>query len=208
MTTASKGLATALARASSGAVLTLAELSADDLMASLSDEQKAGLSASLPASNPPAASASEDGDEDDVGGDTDATCSKCKEPMKDGKCAKCEASASAEASDPVAAARAEERSRYTTVMASEHYQGREQLAQSMLANDKLSASEIVSMLATAPKTTASASEGDAGAGAVLEAIRSSNAALESSASNIPAQAANHGWGDIHAELRERRSGTR
>ena len=204
MTTASKGLAAALARTSSGSVLALAELSADELMAQLSDEQKAGLSASLAASNPPATSASEDGDEDDVGGDSDPMCSKCKEPMKDGKCAKCEPDASAEASDPVAAARAEERSRYTTVMASEHYQGRGQLAQSMLANDKLSANDIVGMLAAAPKGTAVASDEDAGASAVLDAIRSSNAALESSSSNTTVHAENHGWASIHAEIRERR----
>ena len=84
MTTASKGLAAALARSTSGEVIALAEMSADQILAGLSDETKAELAAALPA---PAAAAdaaaempgkkkdgcSEDGDEDDADGeDTDA----------------------------------------------------------------------------------------------------------------------------------------
>ena len=48
-------------------------------------------------------------------------------------------------------ARAEERKRFATVQASEHYQGRESLAGKMLAETNLSGDEIVSMLAAAPK---------------------------------------------------------
>lgn len=173
MTTARNGLAAALARTSSGAVLALAEMSTEDLLAGLSDEQKAGLSASLAAGNPPAAAASEVGDEDDLGGDKGANCASCKEPMKDGKCAKCEGGADAQASDPVAAARAEERNRFTAVMSSEHYKGREQAASAMLANDKLSADEIITVLAASVTSPASANDGDDAARAAMrEAIES------------------------------------
>lgn len=54
----------------------------------------------------------------------------------------------------LAAARAEGRNeanaRWNTVLASEHYAGREQLAASLLANDAMSADAIVAALATAP----------------------------------------------------------
>lgn len=60
-----------------------------------------------------------------------------------------------EASAAIAAARAEgfaeATARANTVLGSEHYAGREALATTMLANDKLSADEIVTMLAAAPK---------------------------------------------------------
>lgn len=65
-----------------------------------------------------------------------------------------------EANAAIAAARAEgfaeANARATTVLASEHYAGREALATTMLANDKLSADEIVTMLAAAPKAAAPA----------------------------------------------------
>ena len=58
----------------------------------------------------------------------------------------------------VAAARTEAtkaaNARFTTVLASEHYAGREQLAQTLLANDKLIAEEIISALTVAPKASA------------------------------------------------------
>lgn len=65
-----------------------------------------------------------------------------------------------EANAAIAAARAEgfaeANARATTVLASEHYVGRENLATTMLANEKLSADEIVTMLAAAPKAAAPA----------------------------------------------------
>lgn len=48
-------------------------------------------------------------------------------------------------------ARAEANARFTSVLASDHYAGREALAQTLLGNDKLSADEIVAALAAAPK---------------------------------------------------------
>lgn len=47
-------------------------------------------------------------------------------------------------------ARAEERKRFATVQASEHYKGREALAGKMLADTEMSGAEIVSMLEVAP----------------------------------------------------------
>lgn len=65
-----------------------------------------------------------------------------------------------EANAAIAAARAEgfaeATARANTVLGSEHYAGREALATTMLANDKLSADEIVTMLAAAPKAAAPA----------------------------------------------------
>lgn len=66
-----------------------------------------------------------------------------------------------EANAAIAAARAEgfaeANARANTVIGSEHYAGRETLAATMLANDKLSADEIVTMLAAAPKAASPAS---------------------------------------------------
>lgn len=55
---------------------------------------------------------------------------------------------------------AEATARANTVLASEHYAGRETLATTMLANDKLSADEIATMLAAAPKAAAPAASDD------------------------------------------------
>lgn len=214
MTVAQQGLRQALARGASGNVLAIAEMDPDDLLAGLNDDQKAALaaklapaaSASADAGAAPAGSASEDNDTDDMGGDTDK-CSKCGDPMKDSKCKKCSTDASAEAAaeDPVAAARAEERKRYTSVMSSEHYKGRESLAATLLGNDKLSADEIITALASA---SASVSDGaaDAEAGAtLLNAMKAFGNPDTADAKTGNQQQANHGWSDIHAEVRERRA---
>jgi len=137
-TPAQTGLAAALARTSSGAVLALAELSADDLMAQLSDEQKAGLSAALPA--PVAASAedmpkkkegcTEDGDEDDVGEDSDPAI----KPKSEASADRVKAVVSAVENDPAC-------------------KGKAELALSMLADDDyagLSASGLVKLLGKTP----------------------------------------------------------
>jgi hypothetical protein len=72
-----------------------------------------------------------------------------------------------EANAAIAAARAEgfaeATARANTVLACEHYAGREALATTMLANEKLSADEITTMLAAAPKAVgpaATTAEGD------------------------------------------------
>jgi len=213
MSKASNGLRQALARSASGTVVALGEMAATDILASLSEEQKAGLLAQLGAAPPPApapganASAMEPDGGDPNGPGEDDKCSKCSEPMKDGKCQKCApaSNASAAAADPVAQARAEERARYTAVMSSEHYQGRESLAALMLANDKLSADEITGMLSAATPGAAG-SDADAQAGAAMLAAMKSfgNPDTSHASGGSPKAEANHGWDNIHAEIRERR----
>lgn len=213
MTKASNGLRQALARSASGTVVALGEMAASDILAGLSDEQKAGILAQLGAAPPPAPAISANaGDPEPDPNDPnepgeDEKRSKCSESMKDGKCQKCtpDSSASAAAADPVAQARAEERARYTAVMSSEHYQGREALAAKMLANDKLSADDIIGMLAAAAPGAAG-NDADAAAGAsMLAAMKAfGNPDTTHAGSGKPKAEANHGWGDIHAEIRERR----
>lgn len=152
MTTASKGLAAALARTSSGAVLALAELSADELMAQLSDEQKAGLSAALPAADvaedmpSKKEGCSEDGDEDDIGEDSDPAM----KPKSEASADRVKAVAAAVENDPAC-------------------KGKAELALSMLADDDyagLSASGLVKLLGKTPVPAGSnASDADTEAAA-------------------------------------------
>jgi len=210
MTKASTGLRAALARGA-GAGVALSALTPAEILASLNEEQKAGMLAQLAAAAPPTPGAKAgdmqpDGNDPNEPGEDDK-CSKCSEPMKDGKCQKCapDSNASAAAADPVAQARAEERARYTAVMSSEHYQGREALAAKMLANDKLSADDIVGMLAAAAPGAAG-SDADAQAGAAMLAAMKSfgNPDTSHASGGSPKAEANHGWDNIHAEIRERR----
>ena len=182
MTTASLGLAAALARTSSGAVLALAELSADELMAQLSDEQKAGLSAALPA----AAVAedmpfkkegcSEDGDEDDIGEDSDPAM----KPKSEASADRVKAVAAAVENDPAC-------------------KGKAELALSMLADDDyagLSASGLVKLLGKTPVPAGSnASDADteaAARAAMQEAIaETGNSKIDASNGGAsPTQASN------------------
>lgn len=201
MTVAQQGLRQALARGASGSVLAIAEMKTEDLLAGMSDEQKAELAASLAASAPAPAAASMEPGEDDP------KCSKCGDPMKDGKCKKCSSDASAEASasdDPVATARAEERKRFTAVMSSEHYKGREALAATLLANDKLGADDIIAALASANASNAeSSADAEAGA-AMLKAMQAMGNPDTTDSGKGQQQEADFGWGKIHAEVRERR----
>lgn len=164
MTTASKGLAAALARSTSGEVIALAEMSADQILAGLSDETKAELAAALPA---PAAAAdaaaempgkkkdgcSEDGDEDDAGGeDTDAP------PAMKPK---------SEASDDrvkiVAAA----------IENDDSCKGKAGLALQMLADDdyaSLSGSALVKLIGKTPVEGAAAADPEAGARAEMKNV--------------------------------------
>lgn len=163
MTTAHSGLAAALARTASGTVMALAEMSAADLLDSLGDDQKADLSAALAAAAPPPANAAHgEPDKNEPDGDPDDTkCSKCKGPMKDGKCTKCAPDSKASAAEPGSFAAANDRA--LAVMASEHFAGREKLAATLLANDKLSAGEIVAALAATTAPAAAAGDPDAAA---------------------------------------------
>lgn len=209
MTEASKGLGKALARAGSK-VLAIGEMSVADVLAGMSDEQKAELFAQAP--KPAVASSDPEPDPSDPSEPGEGEkCSKCSEPMKDGKCSKCapDSKADANASDEVTKARAEERARFNAVMSSEHYKGRESLAAKMLANEKLSADEIIGLLADA--APAAQGSDDAAAGAAMLAVMkaagnpdTSNASGNANNPSQPKQEANHGWADIHAEIAARR----
>ena len=99
--------------------------------------------------------------------------------------------------EAVAQARADERARFMTVLACDHYAGRESLALSMLGNDKLSADEIVGFLgastaapaaaAAAAATTTTAAAADGGEQAALAEMQA--ALAETQNSNIEAGAA-------------------
>lgn len=182
MTTASLGLAAALARTSSGAVLALAELSADELMAQLSDEQKAGLSAALPAAavaeDMPSKKegCSEDGDEDDIGEDSDPAM----KPKSEASADRVKAVAAAVENDPAC-------------------KGKAELALSMLADDDyagLSASGLVKLLGKTPVPAGSnASDADteaAARAAMQEAIaETGNSKIDASNGGAsPTQASN------------------
>ncbi len=113
-----------------------------------------------------------------------------------------------EANAAIAAARAEgfaeATARANTVLASEHYAGRETLATTMLANDKLSADEITTMLAAAPKAAApAASDDDAAARAEMQA-RLAAEQPGSTGQVDPEPKASNGWADVHAELAQER----
>lgn len=140
MTEASTGLRKALARKAG-----VSQLTTEDLLAQLSDDQKAGLAAALsPAANAgdTPKKATDDEDEDDMETEGDGT-KKPKSEKKDDEYMDDEAKAKAATERAVA------------VMSNEHAQGRMDAAKMLLANDKLSADEIVTILAsTAPTTTA------------------------------------------------------
>lgn len=100
-------------------------------------------------------------------------------------------------------ARAAERSRFSTVLASEHYAGREALASNLLAKDALSAEDIVAALETAPKTAATpaavepdpaaaAAAAEAAARAEMQAAidATGNSDIDADAGGKPSDAAN------------------
>lgn len=141
MTQASTGLAKALARG--GKVLSLAEMTAEDVLAGMSEAEKAKLFAAAPkasAAHPEPDNQEPDGDPDD------SKCSKCGDPMKDGKCSKCSPDSKADAE---ASAFAAANARALAVMGGEHFASNPDLARAMLANDKLSADEINGFMAIA-----------------------------------------------------------
>lgn len=89
MTTASQGLAKALGRSASGEVIAIAEMSAADLLAALSDDKKAELSAALaPASaagKPAGENDAEDAAEGSEGSESDAEDAAEGDEGQDGK---------------------------------------------------------------------------------------------------------------------------
>jgi hypothetical protein len=106
---------------------------------------------------------------------------------------------------------AEANKRSSEVLASEHYTGREALAQTLLGNDKLSSGEIIAALATAPKAAPAVAAGDDEENArasLREGLAAEQPAATSEADELAAaadaKATNYGWDDVHAEVREMR----
>lgn len=213
MTEASTGLRKALARAGSS-VVAIAEMQATDILANLTDEQRTELAASLApqAAQPPASSASDTPDPKDE--PDDSKCSKCSEAKKDGKCAKCDAEANANASAGASASANDRVKAVAAAVASdESCKGKADIALAMLADDDfadLSASAIIKLVGKTNAPTASGDDGENGSKAMMDAIKAQqNANLGSSAeSHVATPVANHGWNDIHAEIRDRRAGNR
>lgn len=195
MTGASKGLQKALARAGSS-VLAIAEMQTDDLLAQMTDEQKAQAAAILAPQadasanvemKPGKENCSEDGDNDDEGGDSDPEMSKGK---KKGSEASADAAASTDRVKAVAAA----------VATDPNCKGKADLALSMLADDDfagLNASGLVKLLGKTPATTsASAAAGaddksdEAARAAMLAAIdETGNSNIDANAGGKPSGAA-------------------
>jgi hypothetical protein len=212
MTEASTGLAKALARAgASGNVLAINEIPAADLLASMSDEQKAQIAASLV---PAPARAEAMPDEPEYG-----KCSKCGETMKDGKCEKCSSSAndkedamndraplqsSASIQDRVKAVAA-------AVATDEACKGKADQALAMLADDDfaaLTASGLIKLLgkaaATTSASTASSADADEAARAEMKAAlaQTSNSNIDATGAGKPTGAANANavWNKVIAKM--------
>ena len=198
MTTAAQGVQKALARAGSS-VIAIAEMSAADLLAQMSDEQKAALAASVtpaPAPAPVASAASEPTDEE----------KEAERKKKEGE--------AAPASD--ASSFAAVNARFQTVVASEHYAGNEQLAHALLGNNKLSAAEITGALAAVTKPGADASveqlanakaEGErSGMKAALSQTQNSDVEPGGAAPLNKRQAADAVWDRARAKVEARRKG--
>lgn len=176
MTTAQTGLAKALARSASGEVIALAELSGEDLMASLSDDQKASLSAALtPPPAPDAKVADPDGMKpgDD---DEDADCKGSKKPKVDDE--------GANASDGRVKAVA------AAVAADGPCQGKTSLALEMLADDDfagLNADALIKLIGKTPVDGANAADADAAARAEMKAAlkQSNNSNIDAGSSPAP-----------------------
>lgn len=195
MTVAQQGLRQALARGASGSVLAVAEMKTDDLLAEMTDEQKAAIAAALTpkaeasadAGMKPKDKAGEDGDYDDEGDDADPEMGKNK---KKGSEASADASATARVK---AVAQA--------VATDPNCKGKADLALSMLADDDfagLNASGLVKLLGKTPATTSASAAADAddksdaaARAAMLAAIdETGNSNIDANAGGKPSGAAN------------------
>lgn len=93
--------------------------------------------------------------------------------------------------------------RWSTVLGAEQAKGREATARALLSKTEMSAEDIIATLTDIPVAAASGDEGE-GAAAVLAAITAAGNADLGAEGGDPPAVANHGWNDIHAEVRERR----
>lgn len=184
MTEASAGLRKALARNAG-----VSKMSTEELLANLSDEQKTALAASLA----PSADAKEHDDEE-MGDYDKKDKSKKKAGDKDKDyMGDDEADADADASADDGTARA------VAVMSSEHFAGREKLAADLLGNKKLSADEIVSILASSAQADPEAAARDE-MRAALEANKGSNIEANDRAPADKAAAAANIWANATARV--------
>lgn len=193
MAVASIGLQKALARAG-GSVIAIAEMQTSDLLAQMTDDQKADLAAQLAptaaasadaAMKPGKENCSEDGDDDDKGSDSD--------PEMDGKKKKgSEASADASATARVKAVA-------LAVANDDTCKGKADLALAMLADDDfngLNASGLVKLLGKTPATSSASVlagvDTEAAARAEMQAAiaEGSNSEIDADAGGKPSTAAN------------------
>lgn len=187
MTDASNGLRKALARKAG-----VSQLSTEELLAEMSEEQKTALAAALVPASPPApdSSASDDNDEDDMGDEQKKPKSKKKgdgEHMED------------DANGEPAKASAETE-RAVAVMSSEHVAGRTKLAADLLANQKLSADEIIAILASSAPAGA---DPEAGAREEMQAAlkKAGQSEVEANSGSAPStNASGDLWGKAYQRL--------
>jgi hypothetical protein len=97
---------------------------------------------------------------------------------------------------------AEANARAGAVISSNHYEGREKLAAAMLANDKLSADEIVTMLAASPAASSAASSEDTDRASMRAALADSQPKSTGQADEPKAAGAADAvdWASAHAEV--------
>lgn len=187
MTEASTGLRKALARKASVSQLTI-----DELLAQISDDQKAGLAAALNAAANAGDMPKKTGDYEDEDEMEDGKKKPKSKDKKDDENMDDRASAAKAATD-----------RSLAVMASEHFAGREKLAATLLGSS-MSSDEIITALAAAPKGTSADADPDSDEDKARANLRKELAANQpgltgSNDDDLTAEA-NYGWADIHAEI--------
>lgn len=187
MTGASEGLRKALARKASVSQLTI-----DELLAQISDDQKAGLAAALNAAANAGDMPKKTGDYEDEDEMEDGKKKPKSKDKKDDENMDDRASAAKAATD-----------RSLAVMASEHFAGREKLAATLLGSS-MSSDEIITALAAAPKGTSADADPDSDEDKARANLRKELAANQpgltgNDGDDLTAEA-NYGWADIHAEI--------
>lgn len=204
MTTAQSGLAKALARSASGEVIALAEMSVADILASMSEEKKAELSASLvpqAKDNPKGESDAEDAAEGPEGDESDAEdAAEGDEPTNDPK--KGGMGKGKAGDDRVKAVAA-------AVANDDACKGKAALALQMLADDdfaSLNAAAMVKLIGQTPVEGASAGDPESAARAEMrdQISKNKNSNVDASASSAPGTE-NHsaGWSKAVAEINRR-----
>lgn len=187
MTEASTGLRRALARKAS-----VSQLTTDDLLAQMTDDQKAGLAAALNAAANAGDMPKKTGDYEDEDEMEDGKKKPKSKDKKDDENMDDKASAAKAATD-----------RSLAVMASEHFAGREKLAATLLASS-MSADDICTALAAAPKgssaNTDAASEEDKARADMRKELAANQPGLTGNDGDDLTAEANYGWADIHAEI--------